>query len=268
MGEYVHGASKDEQARLEGQARMFGGASFLPPLRPDTRLLELGCGTGAIGRIVARELPAGGVTGLDRQALQIEKARGLAEAEGLRNLTFVVGEVSSLEVEPGSFDGAYCRYFLEHLEDPAAVVRAMARAVRPGGFVCAYEWENACFTSYPECPAVLEVWAAACRLQGELGGNGHMGRELYRVFVEAGLPEVEVSCHAFALTAASRQDLASYAAGAREILAQMREGLLGRGLVTAETLARAEAEYAALISHPHALCIEVMCRAFSRVGPA
>jgi hypothetical protein len=46
----------------------------------------------------------------------------------------------------------------------------------------------------------------------------------------------------------------------------MRSGLLERGLVSAATLDRAEAEYAALVGHPHAFCIEVMCRGGARVG--
>lgn len=264
MATYMHGAADEEQERLEIQARMFGGVGFLPPLAPDMRLLEVGCGTGAVARLVARQLTAGGVTGLDIQPRQIETARRIAGSSP--NLSFLVGDIVELDVAAGSFDGAYCRYFLEHLEDPVAAVKAMARAVRPGGFVCAYEWENACYTSYPECPAVLEVWKAGWRLQDDLGGNGHMGRELLRVFVEAGFPDVQVSAHAFALGAANRKELAWYVASARTIIEQMRPELLARDLADAQTIARADEEYAALLAHPHAFCVEVSCCAVARIA--
>jgi ubiquinone/menaquinone biosynthesis C-methylase UbiE len=142
-------------------------------------------------------------------------------------------------------DGVYCRYFLEHLRDPLAAVEGMARCVRPGGWVCAYEWENACFTSYPACPTVLAVWGAACQLQDQIGGNGHMGRELFRVFSQTELRGVTLSAHAFALTAGEGDHLAWYVESAREILGQTRQQLVEERLLTPEMLARAEEEYEA-----------------------
>lgn len=87
-----------------------------------------------------------------------------------------------------------------------------------------------------------------------------MGRELCRLFVEAGMPEVELPSHALSLTAASRQELFAYVASAREMIAQMREA----ALVAADIIDRAEAEYGALADQPHAFCVEVMCCASAR----
>jgi len=259
MTNYLHGSHDEEQARLEVQATMFGGASFLPTLRPDMRLLELGCGTGAVARLVAREVPEGSVIGIDLDPHQVETARRLAKDRGFTNLTFIEGDGTQPNLAGDSFDGVYCRYFLEHLTDPMSTVRQMTRLAKPGGWICAYEWENSCYTSYPECPASLEVWNAARDYQDLVGGNGSMGRELYSVFTRAGLSDVHIEARAFAMTAGHGEDLPTYVASAREILGQIRDGLIRRELVAAETIDRADRELAELLQMDGACIIEVMC---------
>jgi ubiquinone/menaquinone biosynthesis C-methylase UbiE len=52
------------------------------------RIVDIGCGTGQTTREAARAAEAGSALGLDVSALAIERARALARAEGLRNVTF------------------------------------------------------------------------------------------------------------------------------------------------------------------------------------
>lgn len=265
MTRYMHGAKATEQERLERQGRMLGGASFLPPLREDMRLLEIGCGTGAIARQAAARTPRGELVGVDLEPAQIETARALATEAGLTNVSFRVGDATSLDFGEASFDGVYCRFLLEHLAAPATVLRQVRRLIRAGGWICAYEWENSCFTSYPICPSVELLWRAVCRLQDEIGGHGYAGRQLLRFFHEAGFERVRLAAHAWTFDATDREQLRWYVESAREIIGQARADLLERRLVEPGLLEKAEAEYDALLGHPHACAIEVMC---SAVGTA
>ena len=45
---YMHGIGPAEQDRLEMQAKLLGGSEFLPSLQPGMRIVEFGCGTGAM----------------------------------------------------------------------------------------------------------------------------------------------------------------------------------------------------------------------------
>lgn len=243
------------------QARMLGGASFLPPLKAGMRIVEVGCGTGAIAREVADRVASGEVVGIDRDEQQLDVARALADERGMANLRFVRGQASALALPDNAFDGTYCRFLLEHVPDPVAVVREMARVVRPGGWVCAYEWQNGSSAVYPPSPAVEEVWRAVYRLQDLLGGDSAVAPKLYGILRKAGLDEVHVQAQAWTWTAEQKEQLRRYVGGAKEIIDQARDQLLDRGLLAGDTLRRADSEYGHLLEAEDAFVLEVMCRA-------
>jgi ubiquinone/menaquinone biosynthesis C-methylase UbiE len=57
-------------------------------VQPQDHTLDIGCGTGQTTRQAARTAQAGSALGVDVSAPAIERARELAQAEGLRNVTF------------------------------------------------------------------------------------------------------------------------------------------------------------------------------------
>ncbi len=263
--EYLHGAEASEQARLEAQAEMLGGAEFLPPLKPEMHVVEVGCGTGAIARRVARKLGSGEVIGVDRQEAQLETARRLADGDGVENIRFVLGAADALDLPSSSCDAAYGRFILEHVADPVAVVREMARVVKPGGWICVYEWDNAMESIYPDSPHHRAVWAGIYRLQELQGGDPWMARQLRRVFMEAGLANVTAEARVWTVTGGEPDKLRVLVDGAREIIRQSRAGLLERGLVAQEALDGAEGEYDRLLRTAHSYVAEGFCRAVGSV---
>jgi SAM-dependent methyltransferase len=210
---------------------------------------------------VAARVAPGEVIAFDRAEAQVETARKLASQHGIKNVHFRAGHADSLDLPDHSVDAVYCRFLLEHVADPVRVVREMARVVKPGGWVCAYEWENSCGAIHPDSPAVKEVWAAIYRLQDIRGGDSRIARRLYGVFREAGLSEVRAQGFAWTITADEREKLEGYVTGAREIITQTREGLLADKLVTPADLAQAEQEYQRLLDSPRAYVFEGFCRA-------
>jgi len=94
-------------------------------------VLDLGCGTGVP---VARDLAAAGfaVTGVDVSEEQVRRARA-----AVPHAAFVVGDMRTVELPEGSFDGAVSLYALEHVprEQHRSVLERIGRALRPGGLL-------------------------------------------------------------------------------------------------------------------------------------
>lgn len=94
------------------------------PLAAGARVLEIGCGTGAVARVLAGRPQIGEVVGIDPSEIFIERARQLA-AE-LPNLSFVVGDGRELPFDDGAFDAVVCHTALCHIPGPERVLAEAA----------------------------------------------------------------------------------------------------------------------------------------------
>src|SRR5262249_56135175 len=129
------------------------GAGFLlPHLRPDMRLLDVGCGPGSITRGLAEHLTAGNVVGLDLSRETLEGARRDAVARGLKNLRYEEGSVYELQFPDGSFDVAYAHQVLQHLRGRGLALRELLRVVKPGGVAPGPEGDWSTVASFPRGP--------------------------------------------------------------------------------------------------------------------
>ncbi|HLT44489.1 MAG TPA: bifunctional 2-polyprenyl-6-hydroxyphenol methylase/3-demethylubiquinol 3-O-methyltransferase UbiG [Luteimonas sp.] len=95
------------------------------------RVLDVGCGGGLLSEAMAE---AGAeVVGIDLAPELVSVARLHALESGVR-VDYRVQPVESLAAQqPGGFDAVTCMEMLEHVPDPAAILDACARALRPGG---------------------------------------------------------------------------------------------------------------------------------------
>ncbi|MCB9544336.1 MAG: methyltransferase regulatory domain-containing protein [Myxococcales bacterium] len=92
------------------------------------RVLELGCGLGGNLLAMAASLPESRFVGMDLSAVQIEHARAEAEALGLTNLEFFVGDIQALSPALGTFDYIICHGVWSWV--PPAVQEAIFRLCR------------------------------------------------------------------------------------------------------------------------------------------
>ena len=98
------------------------------------KVLDVGCGGGVLSDAMAR---AGAqVTGIDlaAKALRVAQLHALEAQTPNVNYREVSAEALALE-QPGTFDMVTCMEMLEHVPDPASVVRACSALVKPGGWV-------------------------------------------------------------------------------------------------------------------------------------
>lgn len=92
-------------------------------------VLDVGCGGGILAEAMARR--GARVTGIDLS----DKALRVAELHLHESRLAVRYEKSSAEDYAGEFDVVTCMELLEHVPEPAGMVAACARLVRPGGQV-------------------------------------------------------------------------------------------------------------------------------------
>jgi 2-polyprenyl-6-hydroxyphenyl methylase/3-demethylubiquinone-9 3-methyltransferase len=98
------------------------------------QILDVGCGGGILADAMARS--GAMVTGIDLAAKALRVAQLHALEAQTPNVQYREVSIEALAAEqPGSFDAVTCMEMLEHVPDPASVVRACAALVKPGGWV-------------------------------------------------------------------------------------------------------------------------------------
>ncbi len=112
------------------------------------RVLEVGCGTGAVLRAIARRSDFGGqATGVDQCPTFVETASRFAQDERVGDcLDFRVGDAHRLDFPAGTFDVVIAHTLISHVTAPLAVLGEMARVVRPGGSVVIFDGDYASLT--------------------------------------------------------------------------------------------------------------------------
>ena len=99
----------------------------------DSEVADVGTGTGFVAAGLAPRVKR--VVGIDSAPAMLEVAGKNLQALGVSNVDLVVGDAARLPLENGSVDAAFANMVLHHALDPAAMLREMARVVRPGGAV-------------------------------------------------------------------------------------------------------------------------------------
>lgn len=97
-------------------------------------VLDVGCGGGILSDSMARK--GAEVTGIDLAVKALKVAQLHALEAGTQHVSYreISAEALALE-QPGAFDVVTCMEMLEHVPDPASVVRACSELVKPGGWV-------------------------------------------------------------------------------------------------------------------------------------
>lgn len=118
--ELRHGAQGDDAAVQD----------VLRAVSPDSTLLEIGCGTGAL---LERLLPRPGVTiGVDYSQAMLDEARA-ALAKKNCSADLRLGHLEHLPLGDESVDAVVAYMVLHHVSDPRIALKDAARVLRPGG---------------------------------------------------------------------------------------------------------------------------------------
>jgi len=147
------------------------------------RVLEVGCGTGAILSDLPNAVPL-------RVGLDIDRNRLRTAMRKSQNVSLTQGDGHALPYPNDCFDITLCHFLLLWVTEPGQVLREMVRITRPGGTVLALaEPDYGGRIDHPDELSQLGMWQFESLKQQ--GADPTLGRKLAGLFHEAGLEAVE-----------------------------------------------------------------------------
>ena len=129
-GEGISGWAYNQSPILEGKAVK------LMPLRKDSRVIELGCGTGWASRRIARTAIEGEVVGIDFSESLINRAKQYVSRDKLHNyenLSFNVADAEDIPYPNNYFDSAITISSFSWWLNPEKGLEEIERVLKPGG---------------------------------------------------------------------------------------------------------------------------------------
>ena len=139
------------------------------------RVLELGCGRGAVTGELARRC-GGTLVALDRSRVALADAGRFAAA------TQILGDAATLPFAAASFDMVFCQLALMWFDAPAAT-EEIHRVLQPGGVLAAIEPDFGGMIEHPPQIATRDLWVSAL---ARAGADALVGRKLPGLLTRAG----------------------------------------------------------------------------------
>jgi SAM-dependent methyltransferase len=110
----------------------------------EARVLEIGCGTGAVTRTLANWPGVSKAVGIDPSATFIAKAKELSK--GLHNVSFEIADGRSVTLDNASFDVVVVHTTLCHVPEPEKLLAQAHRLLREDGWLAVFDGDYATAT--------------------------------------------------------------------------------------------------------------------------
>ena len=226
--------------------RSLGGHPRLAALaRPGLRVLDAGCGTGAIIDGVAAAVGPGGLavgTDVNRDLLRRARQR----TAGRPALRIVRADIVAMPFA-AVFDVVTAARVLQWLARPADAVAAMVRITRSGGVVLVLDYDHEAIRWRPQPPASMQAfYAAFLAWRAEAGFDNAIARRLPSLLEAAGAAAIRVT-HQPETTTRADADFAQRAGIWADAAATRGRQMVADGFLSEADRQRAEAAYRAWI---------------------
>lgn len=197
--DYVLGTEPAELERMGFQHRLWSATANelwrIAGFRPGHTILDVGCGPGfasvELAQLVRRE---GKVIALDESRRYLDHLRAHMTRDNAAPIEAVQADAQSIGLDAASVDGAWTRWVLHFTPDPGAVVRGVARVLRPGA-----RWAVQDYCSWrslfwgPLCETAPLLRNGILAMYASVGADSDIGRRLPAMCEEAGLRIVHLA---------------------------------------------------------------------------
>ena len=149
---------------------------------------DIGCGNGVMLPYLAKTVGEfGHVYAIDMSDELLALAKKRASSEGLKNVTFIHGDIRSQQNLPvGEADLVYMRALLIHVKDPENVVSLVKTLLKEGGVVASHESIISTSRTFSDQLAFCEYIDTLMKLAQTLGVDYDIGNRLQLLYEQAG----------------------------------------------------------------------------------
>ncbi len=188
--EYVLGDHAREASRLRAQARLWDPVSHALfdrlGVKRGWKVLEIGPGQGSLHMELRRRV-GGTVDAVERSAAFAEHLERRVRRDGLGPSRIFFSDLADADLPANTYDLIFARWVFLFLPDPAAHVKQLARALKPGGILAIQDYHRDTFMLVPR-PDEWDAFISADRaFFASQGGNVSIGVRLPGMMKAAGL---------------------------------------------------------------------------------
>ena len=185
----------EDRARAPGYVRVVRTMLAEADLRPGESVLEVGCGSGALVRDLARRTGgANAITAIEISPYMLREAAALARAEGLEAaIDFRQGDAQALPIEDGVHGLTFSSTVMEEVDDADRMLAELVRVTRPAGRVAvAVRALDLPHVLNLDLPDDIRRKLEAPRVGAGVAEGGCADSSLYERFARSGLTDIRM----------------------------------------------------------------------------
>jgi len=195
---YLLGDATREAARLRAQARLWDPVShaLFDRLRiaRGWKILEIGPGQGSLHLELRRRAQAP-VDAVERSEKFASRLKAIVKRDGFGSGQLWQTDLIDAPLTRSTYDLIFARWVFLFLPDPAAHIRKLVRALKPGGLLAIQDYHRDTFALIPRPPEWFSFILADRAFFASQGGDVSIGSRLPDLYSDAGLmlTDIEVT---------------------------------------------------------------------------
>lgn len=169
---------------------------------------DIGCGNGCMTEYLAKKVgKQGHVYAVDSSSEMLDRAKQRVKSAGLENVTFIQGDITSMNLPEKTADLVYSRFIFMHLQNPKAVMGKVLSMLKPEGVLTLQE--SALKEAYASRPVggLEEFIDAIIRLGKSKGLDFNLGEKLEYLCKKVGFQAVKGTSKTHKLSARTASEI-------------------------------------------------------------